>query len=335
MVLNLLQILTLSHKLISQMAKTIIIGACGQIGTELVLELRKREGAENVFAADLRDECPAVLNNGPYQKMDILDREFVRQFIIDNEIKTVYLLAALLSATAEKNPDFAWKLNMEGLFTILDLAKEGHVSKIFWPSSIAVFGPTTPRENTPQYTVMEPSTVYGISKQSGERWCEYYFNKFGVDVRSIRYPGLISYTSLPGGGTTDYAVDIFYQAKLKKPFTCFLSENTALPMMFMEDAIRGTLELMSAPKESIKVRSAYNLSGCSFTPAQLTEEIQRIDPTFTINYAPDFRQAIADSWPKSIDDSAARNDWGWKENYGTTELVKVMMENVDTTLLIA
>lgn len=317
------------------MAKTIIIGACGQIGTELVLELRKREGAENVFAADLRDECPAVLNNGPYQKMDILDREFVRQFIIDNEIKTVYLLAALLSATAEKNPDFAWKLNMEGLFTILDLAKEGHVSKIFWPSSIAVFGPTTPRENTPQYTVMEPSTVYGISKQSGERWCEYYFNKFGVDVRSIRYPGLISYTSLPGGGTTDYAVDIFYQAKLKKPFTCFLSENTALPMMFMEDAIRGTLELMSAPKESIKVRSAYNLSGCSFTPAQLTEEIQKIDPTFTINYAPDFRQAIADSWPKSIDDSAARNDWGWKEKYGTTELVKVMMENVDTSLLIA
>jgi len=317
------------------MAKTIIIGACGQIGTELVLELRKREGAENVFAADLRDECPAVLNNGPYQKMDILDREFVRQFIIDNEIKTVYLLAALLSATAEKNPDFAWKLNMEGLFTILDLAKEGHVSKIFWPSSIAVFGPTTPRENTPQYTVMEPSTVYGISKQSGERWCEYYFNKFGVDVRSIRYPGLISYTSLPGGGTTDYAVDIFYQAKLKKPFTCFLSENTALPMMFMEDAIRGTLELMSAPKESIKVRSAYNLSGCSFTPAQLTEEIQKIEPSFTINYAPDFRQAIADSWPKSIDDSAARNDWGWKENYGTTELVKVMMENVDTSLLIS
>lgn len=335
MVLNLLQILTLSHKLISQMAKTIIIGACGQIGTELVLELRKREGAENVFAADLRDECPAVLNNGPYQKMDILDREFVRQFIIDNEIKTVYLLAALLSATAEKNPDFAWKLNMEGLFTILDLAKEGHVSKIFWPSSIAVFGPTTPRENTPQYTVMEPSTVYGISKQSGERWCEYYFNKFGVDVRSIRYPGLISYTSLPGGGTTDYAVDIFYQAKLKKPFTCFLSENTALPMMFMEDAIRGTLELMSAPKESIKVRSAYNLSGCSFTPAELTQEIQKIEPSFTINYSPDFRQAIADSWPKSIDDSAARTDWGWKENYGTTELVNVMMENVDTSLLIA
>lgn len=315
------------------MAKTIIIGACGQIGTELVLELRKREGAANVIAADLREECPAVLNNGPYQKMDILDREFVRNYIIENDIKSVYLLAALLSATAEKNPDFAWKLNMDGLFTILDLAKEGHVSKIFWPSSIAVFGPTTPRDNTPQYTVMEPSTVYGISKQAGERWCEYYFNKFGVDVRSIRYPGLISYTSLPGGGTTDYAVDIFYQAKLKKPFTCFLSENTALPMMFMEDAIRGTLELMSAPKEAIKVRSAYNLSGCSFTPAELALEIRKIEPTFSINYAPDFRQAIADSWPKSIDDSAARSDWGWKENFGTAELVKVMMDNVDPTLL--
>lgn len=315
------------------MAKTIIIGACGQIGTELVLELRKREGAANVIAADLKEECPAVLNNGPYQKMDILDREFVRNYIIENDIKTVYLLAALLSATAEKNPDFAWKLNMDGLFTILDLAKEGHVSKIFWPSSIAVFGPTTPRDNTPQYTVMEPSTVYGISKQAGERWCEYYFNKFGVDVRSIRYPGLISYTSLPGGGTTDYAVDIFYQAKLKKPFTCFLSENTALPMMFMEDAIRGTLELMSAPKEAIKVRSAYNLSGCSFTPAELALEIRKIEPTFSINYAPDFRQAIADSWPKSIDDSAARSDWGWKENFGTAELVKVMMDNVDPTLL--
>ena len=315
------------------MAKTIIIGACGQIGTELVLELRKREGAENVIAADLRDECPTALNNGPYQKMDILDREMVRKFIIDEEIKTVYLLAALLSATAEKNPDFAWKLNMDGLFTILDLGKEGHVSKIFWPSSIAVFGPTTPRDNTPQYTVMEPSTVYGISKQAGERWCEYYFHKFGVDVRSIRYPGLISYTSLPGGGTTDYAVDIFYQAKLKKPFTCFLSENSALPMMFMEDAIRATLELMSAPKESINIRSAYNLSGCSFTPAQLALEIQKIDPSFTISYAPDFRQAIADSWPKSIDDTAARNDWGGKEKYGTTELVEVMMENVDTSLI--
>ncbi len=316
------------------MAKTIIIGACGQIGTELVLELRKKHGNDNVIAADLKDECPAVLENGPYQKMDILNREMVREFIIENEIKVVYLLAALLSATAEKNPDFAWKLNMEGLFTILDLAKEKHIDKIFWPSSIAVFGPTTPRENTPQYTVMEPSTVYGISKQAGERWCEYYFNKFDVDVRSIRYPGLISYTSLPGGGTTDYAVDIFYQAKLNKPFCCFLKEDTALPMMFMEDAIRGTIELMEAQKENIKIRSSYNLSGCSFTPKELSEEIKKIIPSFEISYNPDFRQAIADSWPMSIDDSNARKDWGWKENYNTVKVVKTMIEHVDVKLLL-
>jgi nucleoside-diphosphate-sugar epimerase len=315
------------------MAKTIIIGACGQIGTELVLKLRELEGAENVIAADLKDECPPALMNGPYQKMDILDREFVRKYIQEQDVKVVYLLAALLSATAEKNPDFAWRLNMEGLFTILDLAKEKHIDKLFWPSSIAVFGPTTPRENTPQYTVMEPSTVYGISKLAGERWCEYYHAKFGVDVRSIRYPGLISYTSLPGGGTTDYAVDIFYQAKLNVPYTCFLSENTRLPMMFMEDAIRGTIELMRAPKEQVKIRSAYNLAGCSFTPKELAKEIHQHIPTFTINYQPDFRQEIADSWPKSIDDTAARNDWGWKENFDTSELVKIMVDNVDTELL--
>lgn len=315
------------------MEKTLIIGACGQIGTELVLELRKLKGNENVIAADVREECPAVLQNGPYIKMDILDRSMVREYIIENHIDSVYLLAALLSATAEKNPDFAWRLNMEGLFTILDLAKEGHVKKIFWPSSIAVFGPTTPRINTPQYTVMEPSTVYGISKLAGERWCEYYFKKHNVDVRSIRYPGLISYTSLPGGGTTDYAVDIFYQAKLGNPFTCFLKEDSGLPMMFMEDAIRGTIELMEAPKEKIRIRSAYNLSGCSFTPAELVAEIQKIKPDFVATYEPDFRQAIADSWPQSIDDSHAREDWGWKETYSTEKLVQVMLENVNTDLL--
>ena len=314
------------------MGKIIIIGACGQIGTELVLELRKQKGAENVIAADVKEICPVILQDGPYVKMDILDRSFVREYIIKNEIKVVYLLAALLSATAEKNPDFAWKLNMEGLFTILDLAKEKQIDKIFWPSSIAVFGPSTPREKTPQYTIMEPSTVYGISKQSGERWCEYYFNKFGVDVRSIRYPGLISYTSLPGGGTTDYAVDIFYKAKLKVPFTCFLKEDSALPMMFMEDAIRATLELMDAPKENIKIRSAYNLSGCSFTPKELADEIKKHIPSFEITYQPDFRQAIADSWPKSIDDSYARLDWGWKEHFDTPKMVEVMLENVDPIL---
>lgn len=315
------------------MLKTIVIGACGQIGTELVLKLREIKGAENVIAADLKDDCPDALKGGPYCKMDILDESFVREYIIENEIKEVYLLAALLSATAEKNPDFAWKLNMEGLFAILNLAKEKHIDKIFWPSSIAVFGPTTPRDNTPQYTVMEPSTVYGISKLAGERWCEYYHAKFDVDVRSIRYPGLISYTSLPGGGTTDYAVDIFYQAKLNVPYVCYLKEDTSLPMMFMEDAIRATIELMDAPKAAVKIRSAYNLSGCSFTPKELASEINSYIPDFKISYAPDFRQAIADSWPKSIDDSAARKDWGWKENYSTSELVKVMIENVNTDLL--
>jgi nucleoside-diphosphate-sugar epimerase len=315
------------------MSKILIIGACGQIGTELVLELRKLKGTENVIAGDVRDECPAILADGPYVKMDILDRAAVREYIIDQQVDEVYLLAALLSATAEKNPDFAWRLNMEGLFTILDLAKEKHVKKIFWPSSIAVFGPTTPRHNTPQYTVMEPSTVYGISKQAGERWCEYYFNKFGVDVRSIRYPGLISYTSLPGGGTTDYAVDIFYQAKMNKDYTCFLRDDSALPMMYMADAIRATIELMEAPAEKVRVRSAYNLSGCSFTPAELTAAIRVHRPGFNVSYVPDFRQQIADSWPASIDDSAARNDWGWKEHYGTAEMVEIMLENVDPSKL--
>ncbi len=315
------------------MSKILIIGACGQIGTELVLELRKRKGADNVIAADVRDVCPAILANGPYVKMDILDRPMVREYIIEQEVDEVYLLAALLSATAEKNPDFAWRLNMEGLFTILDLAKEKHLKKIFWPSSIAVFGPTTPRHNTPQYTVMEPSTVYGISKQAGERWCEYYFNKFGVDVRSIRYPGLISYTSLPGGGTTDYAVDIFYQAKMNKDYTCFLRDDSALPMMYMADAIRATIELMDAPAEKVRVRSAYNLSGCSFTPAELTAAIRVHHPDFKVSYVPDFRQQIADSWPASIDDSAARHDWGWKEHFGTAEMVDIMLENVDPSKL--
>jgi nucleoside-diphosphate-sugar epimerase len=315
------------------MSKTIIIGACGQIGTELVLELRRKYGNENVVAADVRTDCPEILSNGPYVKMDILDRESVRNYIIENNVKTVYLLAALLSATAEKNPDFAWRLNMEGLFTILDLAKEKYIDKIFWPSSIAVFGPSTPRINTPQCTVTEPTTIYGISKLAGERWCEYYNKNFGVDVRSIRYPGLISYTSLPGGGTTDYAVDIFYQAKIKGQYVSFLDKDSALPMMFMEDAIRGTIELMDAPLSSLKVHAAYNLSGCSFTPAQIAEEIKKHIPSFGISYAPDFRQSIADSWPGSIDDSAAREDWGWKEKFGLSEMVKVMLDNVNVGLL--
>lgn len=315
------------------MRKILVIGAGGQIGTELVLTLRNKIGSENVIAADIKEDCPRQLTGGPYVKMDVLDNETVRDYIISEKITEVYLLAALLSATAEKNPMFAWKLNMEGLFTILDLAKEGYIEKVFWPSSIAVFGPTTPKENTPQMTIMEPSTVYGISKQAGERWCEYYANNFGVDVRSIRYPGLISYTSLPGGGTTDYAVDIFYKAKMNETFTCFLSEDTRLPMMFMEDAIRATIELMEAPKENISIRSSYNLSGCSFTPKELAAEIQKRIPSFSVEYAPDFRQKIADSWPASIDDSFARKDWGWQEKYSTAELVDVMLEHVNVELL--
>ncbi|MBC9813170.1 NAD-dependent epimerase/dehydratase family protein [Crocinitomicaceae bacterium CZZ-1] len=313
------------------MSKTLVIGAGGQIGTELVLALRQKKGSDTVVAADIKEHPSEALADGPYVQMDVLDRALVRNYIIENGVSEVYLLAALLSATAEKNPDFAWKLNMESLFTILDLGKEGCLKKIFWPSSIAVFGPTTPKSMTPQYTVMEPSTVYGISKQTGERWCEYYFNKFGVDVRSIRYPGLISYTSLPGGGTTDYAVDIFYQAKKRGTYDCFLSEDTRLPMMYMDDAIRATLELMDAPAEKIKVRSAYNIAGCSFTPAELTTEIKKHLPGFSISYQPDFRQAIADTWPDSIDDTQARQDWGWNEKYAVEELVTVMLENVDIT----
>ncbi len=316
-------------QLLNEMKKILVIGSCGQIGTELVLTLREQFGNDQVYAADLKEDCPSVLANGPYLQLDVMNRSLVRETIINGQFSDVYLLAALLSATAEKNPDFAWRLNMEGLFTVLDLAKEGYIKKIFWPSSIAVFGPTTPRNNTPQYTVMEPSTVYGISKQAGERWCEYYFNKYNVDVRSIRYPGLISYKSLPGGGTTDYAVDIYYKAKAGEHFSCFLKEDSALPMMFMDDAIRATIELMEAPAEHIKIRSSYNLNALSFTPAEIAKSIQQEIPEFSISYEPDFRQAIADSWPASIDDSAARNDWGWKERYDLNKMTKVMLENIN------
>jgi len=261
-------------------------------------------------------------------KLDVLDREATRKVIVDFKITEVYQLAALLSATAEKNPEFGWKLNMEGLFSILDLAKEGLVKKIFWPSSIAVFGPTTPRENTPQRTVIEPTTVYGISKFAGERWCEYYFNRWGVDVRSVRYPGLIGYKSLPGGGTTDYAVDIFHQALKEGTYECFLNAETALPMMYMSDAVKATIDIMQAPKESIKIRSSYNLSAMSFNPEQIAIEIKKHIPDFSISYEPDFRQAIADNWPASIEDTEARADWNWKNSYDLEKLVADMLENL-------
>lgn len=311
------------------MRRVLVIGACGQIGTELVLSLRKIHGTGQVVASDVKVYENESFLDGPYKQLDVLNREAVRKYIIDGGFSQVYLLAALLSATGEKNPDFAWKLNMEGLFTILDLAKEGHIQQIFWPSSIAVFGPTTPKDKTPQYTVMEPSTVYGISKLAGERWCEYYFRQYNVDVRSIRYPGLISHTSLPGGGTTDYAVDIFYQAKKSGEYTSFLDKDSALPMMYMEDAIRATTELMHAPKEQVKIRSSYNLAGISFTPETLAAEIRKHLPEFRISYQPDFRQEIADSWPNSIDDSLAKNDWGWQEKFGLQEMVKEMLTHVD------
>ena len=310
------------------MKKILVIGSNGQIGTELVLSLRERYGNEAVFAADLSESCPAIIINGPYVQLDVLQKEAIREYIISNEIKEVYLLAALLSATAEKNPDFAWKLNMEGLFTILDLAKEKHIDKIFWPSSIAVFGPTTPADKTPQYTIMEPSTVYGISKLAGERWCEYYHNKHQVDVRSLRYPGLISYKSPPGGGTTDYAIDIFHKATAGVDYDCFLNETSALPMLFMDDAIRATIELMEAPSEQIKIRSSYNLAGVSFTPKELSEAIKKQLPDFKITYNPDFRQAIADSWPNSIDDAITEQHWGWKARFDLPKIVDEMIKNI-------
>jgi len=305
--------------------RILVIGACGQVGTELVEELAKRFGNESVIASDIRDSANFDVK---YVKLDVLDREATRKVIVDFNITEVYQLAALLSATAEKNPEFGWKLNMEGLFSILDLAKEGLVKKIFWPSSIAVFGPTTPSENTPQRTVIEPTTVYGISKFAGEHWCEYYFNRWGVDVRSVRYPGLIGYKSLPGGGTTDYAVDIFHQALKEGTYECFLNAETALPMMYMSDAVQATIDIMQAPAEKIKIRSSYNISAMSFNPAQIAIEIKKHIPDFSISYEPDFRQAIADNWPASIEDTEARADWNWKHSYDLEKLVTDMLENL-------
>lgn len=306
--------------------RVLVIGSSGQIGTELVEELREVYGNENVIASDIRD--PQIAQDGPFEKLDILNKIQLSDIVEQYNIKEVYLLAAMLSATAEKNPAFGWELNMNSLFNVLNLAKDGIIDKIFWPSSIAVFGPTTPQQNTPQYTVMEPSTVYGISKQAGERWCEYYHQKFGVDVRSIRYPGLIGYKSKPGGGTTDYAVDIFYQAIEKKSYECFLSEETTLPMMYMSDAIKATINIMKADSSDIKIRSSYNISGMSFSPNEISTEIKKSIPEFEITYKPDYRQEIADSWPQSIDDSAAKQDWDWKPDFDLEALTGIMLEKL-------
>ena len=309
------------------MSETIlVIGSSGQIGTELVEELRKMYGNDNVVASDIK--TPQQEQSDPFEIVDILNKEQLLSIVKKYQVTQVYLLAALLSATAEKNPEFGWQLNMESLFNVLNLAKEGIIKKVYWPSSIAVFGPTTPRVNTPQLTIMEPTTVYGISKQAGERWCEYYFNKYNVDVRSIRYPGLIGYKSLPGGGTTDYAVDIYHQALKTGNYTCFLSENTYLPMMYMPDAIRATIELMHAKAEDVKIRSSYNLGGISFSPKEIAAEIKKHLPNFEINYNVDERQKIADSWPQSIDDVAAQEDWGWRHHYDLNAMTIDMLKHL-------
>ena len=308
--------------------RILIIGSSGQIGTELVMELRRMYGNENVIASDIRDSSEQVMTSGPFETLDIMDEQLLRIIVKKYNITQVYLLAALLSATAEKNIELGWRLNMRSHSHVLDLAREGLIKKIFWPSSIAVFGPTTPMENTPQYTVMEPNTVYGITKQAGERWNEYYFNKFGVDVRSVRYPGLIGWKAAPGGGTTDYAVDIFHKAITDGKYKSFLSENTGLPMMYMADAIRATIELMEAPAEQVKIRSSYNLAGISFTPKEIAAEVSKHIPNFEISYNSDFRQEIADSWPSSINDEHAQNDWGWKLEYNLEKITSDMIKNL-------
>ena len=306
----------------------LIIGACGQIGTELTLTLRERYGNDRVIASDIREGSDSLMHSGPFEILDATNYDALEEVIAYYDISEVYLMAAMLSATAEKFPMRAWNLNMNSLFNVLNLAKEKKINKVFWPSSIAVFGPTTPKDHTPQHTIMEPSTVYGISKQSGERWCEYYFKKFNVDVRSLRYPGLISWKTMPGGGTTDYAVEIYHKALSQGRYSCFLKKDTMLPMMFMDDAIRATLELMEADAKKIKVRSAYNLAAMSFDPAEMARSIQKHLPDFTIDYAPDFRQDIADSWPKSIDDSDARRDWNWQPEFDLDRTTETMLENL-------
>ena len=306
----------------------LILGACGQIGTELTFALRERYGNENVVASDIREGNDEIMASGPFEILDATNYDAIEDVIMYYEIDEVYLMAAMLSATAEKFPMRAWNLNMNSLFNVLNLAKEKKISKIFWPSSIAVFGPNTPKENTPQNTIMEPSTVYGISKQSGERWCSYYFNKYGVDVRSVRYPGLISWKTLPGGGTTDYAVEIYHKAISEGAYSCFLGESSKLPMMFMDDAIRATLGLMESDSETIKVRSSYNLSAMSFTPDEIADSIRKHIPEFKISYAPDFRQNIADSWPNSIDDTQAQNDWGWHAAFDLQKTTDEMLKNL-------
>lgn len=315
--------------------KILIIGAGGQIGVELAMALRSVYGTNNVIASDIKEAHPLLKDAGPYAILNAMDAKAIHELVKKEGVTQIYLLAALLSATGEKDPKKAWEINMQSLLQVLDLGVQEKLTKIYWPSSIAVFGPTTPRENTPQQTIVEPRTVYGISKYAGELWCQYYNQRWGLDVRSLRYPGLISWKSEPGGGTTDYAVDIYHQALKNKQYTCFLSENTYLPMMYMDDAIRGTIELMEAPAEQMKTRMAYNIGAMSFSPKEITAAIQKHIPDFKIAYQPDFRQSIADGWPKSIDDSAARADWGWKHRFDLDKMTTDMLAHLKETQLVS
>jgi nucleoside-diphosphate-sugar epimerase len=308
--------------------KILVIGASGQIGVELTLALRNLYGNANVVASDLREENELLKGSGPYVSMDVMNKEMLHVQVIRQNITQIYLLAAMLSATGEKNPNLAWNLNMQGLLNVLDIAREEKLHKVYWPSSIAVFGPTSPKKNCPQQTIIEPITVYGISKYAGEFWCNYYHRRFGVDVRSLRYPGLISYKSAPGGGTTDYAVEIYSEAVENKKYHCFLAEDTYLPMMYMPDAIKATLTLMEAPADNISIHTSYNLSGISFSPKEIAASIQKHIPDFSIEYEPDYRQNIANSWPKSIDDSVARKDWGWQHEYDLENITTDMLNNL-------
>lgn len=306
-------------------SKILIIGACGQIGSELTYKLREIHGDDNVIASDISYNNLEIVNSGIFEIVDAQDYASLHICVEKHKINTIYLMAAMLSATGEKYPMKAWELNMNSLFHVLNLAKAKFISKVFWPSSIAVFGPTTPKEQTPQHTIMEPTTVYGITKQVGERWCEYYFDKYGVDVRSIRYPGIVSWKTMPGGGTTDYAVEIYHKAITDGKYESFLSENTKLPMMFMDDAINATIQIMDAPSSQLSIRSSYNLAAMSFTPKDIAAEIKKHKKDFIITYNPDFRQPIADSWPKSIDDSYARKDWNWKNQFDLEKMTNEMM----------
>ena len=314
------------------MEKILVIGCSGQIGSELTLELRKIYGNSNVIATDIRPAPPDISGSGPFEILDVLDSAKLQLILEHEKITQVYHLAAILSGNAEKRPLPSWDINMRSLMNVLELSREVNLKKLFWPSSIAVFGPTTPRIGTPQFTIMEPNTVYGISKLAGERWIEYYFNKYGVDTRSLRYPGLISYKTEAGGGTTDYAVEIFYEAIKHKKYECFLGPDSALPMMFMPDAIKATIDIMEAPSEKLSLRSSYNVAGISFTPAILAEEIKKHIPEFEITYKPDFRQAIADSWPASINDDVAKKDWGLYYEYDLAKMTEVMLLEIGRKL---